>query len=186
MAKGNGAATKEKKPKKKRMTKDEKKSLIDGKIEELMSARKELGTAVIEWEEAHARAGELKKTMERRQALMNGIVKDIDDIRSGNFTPLLPFCDEKATGEQSSHIAGSLKFDCAAEAVGLAKIFQGNKRIVKAFADGGLETVKDLGEYTSSGKKVADLKGMGPGLGNIVTETMINFWSDNAATNAQE
>lgn len=80
---------------------------------------------------------------------------------------------------EPKHVAGSLKFDEKPEHVLLSDIFKGKKRILKAFADAGLETVSDLGEFTSSDKKLADLSGMGPGSAKIVTDTMIAFDSDN-------
>lgn len=87
--------------------------------------------------------------------------------------------EEHDEDDEPKHEPGSLKFECDPEMVGLAKIFKGNKKIIKAFADAGIETVKDMGEYTATGKKIADIKGMGPGFGKIVEDTMVNFYSDN-------
>ncbi len=68
---------------------------LSGKIDELRQARRVLKTSSLEWQEAHAHAGELKKTMDKNQARLNSICADIDAIQSGNYTPPLPFKDDK-------------------------------------------------------------------------------------------
>lgn len=188
-AKQNGSvkANKEKKPKAKKMTKDAKQTLINDKIDELMTERKKFYSSVLEWEEAHAQAAVLKKTMESRQASINGIVNDIDAIRSGNYTPPLPFGDDDSVidaefqikDDAPKQVPGTLKFEGDPKKVLIADIFKGQKRILAALADADIRDVKELNAYTDSGKRIEDIKGMGPGLGNIVAETMINFWSQN-------
>jgi len=81
---------KAKPPKKAKPTKEAKAEAIQGKLDELTNANDAYRTSVIEWEEAHAHAAELKKTMEKRQAQINSIANDLEQIQKGNFTPTLP------------------------------------------------------------------------------------------------
>lgn len=81
---------KAKKIKKPKPTKEAKAEAIQGKLDELANANDAYRTSVIEWEEAHAHAAELKKTMEKRQAQINSIANDLEQIQKGNFSPMLP------------------------------------------------------------------------------------------------
>lgn len=81
---------KAKPPKKPKPTKEAKAEAIADKLAELTEANDAYRTSVIEWEEAHAHAAELKKTMEKRQAQINSIANDLEQIQKGNFTPTLP------------------------------------------------------------------------------------------------
>lgn len=85
---------KEKKPKKKKI---DKAKLEAEKVNDLLAAQIAFASSIHEWEVAHANAAELKKSMERKHALMNRIVGDIAAIRSGNYTMPLPFGEEPPT-----------------------------------------------------------------------------------------
>lgn len=91
-----------KKPKAKKPTPQQKAKLLDDKLQEMSSRKDQYADAVLAWEEAHAHAGELKKTMERAQASLNQVVQDVIDIRRGNFNPPLPF-----NGEQGQQVTGT-------------------------------------------------------------------------------
>lgn len=160
-------ATKEKKPKapkKKKLNKFVKQSLIEEKIVELLKARTEFGAATLEWEEAHAHAGELKKTMERKQALLNSIVADIDAIRSGNYTPQLPFSDQLPPEE-------------AWKAVELSTLING--AVLKSLEKAKLKTVGQLADYSAANRRLVDIKGITEEKAEQINEALSNFWKSN-------
>lgn len=90
-AKSATRTSKDKPQKSKPMSAANKAAHLDDKIIELEGVQRLYGQSVLEWEEAHSHAGELKKTMEKNQARLNSVAQDIVDIRSGNYTPPLPF-----------------------------------------------------------------------------------------------
>lgn len=81
--------------------------------------------------------------------------------------------------DEPKHVPGSLKFEGDPRKVLMTQIFKTKKVILKAFDEAGITNVGELNDYTDTGKKIADLKGMGHGPASVVAETMINFWSDN-------
>lgn len=92
----------EKKQKAKKPSKAERQTLETEKVTELIRQQKVLGEATAEWNAAHAEAGAAKKEMEKQQGILNGIVSDLAAIRSGNYTPGLPF-----SGDQGQQVPGT-------------------------------------------------------------------------------
>lgn len=82
-------AEKPKKPAK--PSKAERQQLETEKVSELIKQQRELNAATQEWNAAHAEAASAKKEMEKQQGILNGIVTDLTNIRTGNYTPGLPF-----------------------------------------------------------------------------------------------
>lgn len=160
----------EKKDQPKKPTKEQKQKLVNEKIDELMIARRKYSESCMEWRQAHAEAGAAKKHMEKLQADLNGIVSDIERIRSGNFTLPLPFGKPVGT---SAATPGS---DDQRMAVQLTTLFDG--AILKSLVEAKIETVGDLANWSST-KQLADIPGIGPGKGGKIEERMIQFWSEN-------
>jgi len=82
-------AEKQKKPAK--PSKLQRQQLETEKVSELIKQQRELNAATQEWNAAHAEAASAKKEMEKQQGILNGIVTDLTNIRTGNYTPGLPF-----------------------------------------------------------------------------------------------
>lgn len=64
-------------------------ALLDEKQVELLEADTDRGRAQLDWHYAHSEAAELKKLLEKKQALVNQIIGDIRNIKAGNYTPSL-------------------------------------------------------------------------------------------------
>lgn len=145
-------------------TKPRKDVLLAQKIDELLKKRRQFGHAVLDWEVAHSHAGELKKFMEKLQDELNGLVQDIDDIKSGNYNPPLPFKGSMPSSAQNNGRAANGK----AAAPG---VDEGAKLPLSALAEFGL-----------SHGKIELLKGAidGPTIGDLERwqRTHPNYWRD--------
>lgn len=80
----------------KKMTKANKVDWLERRTTDLVKQRQAFRDAAADFEEAHAASALAKKTMDNEQAKLNAIVNDIADIKTGNFTPPLPFPEERA------------------------------------------------------------------------------------------
>lgn len=172
----NGKPKEEKKPKAKKPSKDDRQSMINEKIEELVKSRSEYLASALEWDEAHARAGELKKTMERKQAALNQIVADIDAIRNGNYTPPLPFGQDAPTGEPQP-VPSTLRADGPWKDVELSAIGI-NGKIIESLHEADLKTIGDLHNFTATNKRLSDIAGIGPGKAGKIEDALLKFWSE--------
>lgn len=126
----------------------------------------------MEWQQAHAEAGASKKHMEKLQAELNGIVADIERIRSGNFTLPLPF-GKPGLPSATVPADGDRRMSYP-----LAKLFDG--AILKSLAEAKIETVGYLAEW-SKVKQLSDIPGIGPGKGGKIEDRLIQFWAENPA-----
>lgn len=176
MAKAKSA--KPKKARKPKLNKAKKQTLIDEKIAELLKARAEFSESVDDWEEAHAQAGAKKKTMEAKQGRINSIVNDIQAIQSGNYTPPLPFGEDNPAESNGSHhhTPGTLKANGAWKDVFLDDLFKGQIRT--ALADANLNTLGELTDFQASNKQLSDIKGIGPGKAEKISDRLIEFWKE--------
>lgn len=153
-----------KKPKK--LSQDAKRGLIDTKLDELVDARRQHSEAVLSWEEAHAHAGELKKTMERKQALVNQVCADLEAIRKGNYTPPLPFGEDAATAKTETP-TGSGRW----RSVPMADVVNG--QLIKALENAGVTTVGEFRDRVELGQNIP---GIGPGKQGKIADALMEFW----------
>lgn len=174
-AKANGKPKAEKKPKPKKQKLDKGK-LIDEKIDELLKMRRDHSLATSEWEVAHAEAGERKKTMERKQALVNGIILDIDNIRSGNYTPPLPF-GVTAPTDHAAKAPSALRADGPWESVEMSTLINGS--ILDALHEADLKTLGDVHNFTATNKRLSEIKRIGPGKAAKIEDAILQFWTCN-------
>lgn len=140
---------------------------LDDKIAELESVQKIYGQSCLEWEEAHAHAGELKKTMEKNQARLNGVAADIVAIRSGNYTPPLPFGLDELAPEATGPDAW--------KAVPLSSLGLSPK-VIEKLEDAGLRTLGALAAWT---KPLTDVKGIGEAAAEKIEEATARYWKEN-------
>lgn len=156
-----------KKPKAKKPTAASKAQHLAEKIQDLRGARQLFIESSLEWQEAHAHAGELNKTMEKNQARLNGICADIDAIESGNYTPPLSF-NGTMGGDGATADSEYWKTVTLAE-LGV------NGKIGEAMAEAGLPTLGKIAEYTAK-NRLTDVKGVGEKAAEKIEEACEAYW----------
>lgn len=92
-------------PKAKKPTKSQKIDWLETKTNDLVKQRQRFRESAADFEECHAASALAKKTMDNEQAKLNSIVNDIADIKTGNFTPPLPFKSDMPTGGSGQLVA---------------------------------------------------------------------------------
>lgn len=105
MAKKKPAAKQAVPQKPKKLTKASKVDWLERRTTDLVKQRQAFRDAAADFEEAHAASALAKKTMDNEQSKLNAIVNDIADIKTGNFTPPLPFPEEKSPHAKAAAIS---------------------------------------------------------------------------------
>lgn len=174
-------ATKEKKAKAakpKKPNKAARDALIGEKVLELIKQQGILIEAQGEWEEAHSQAGALKKTMDLQQAKLNSVVADIAAIQAGNFTPPLPFTGDLPTKAETNGQADEYWRGASLAEAG----FDIDKKPGKQLVEAGLDTVGKIADWSSSGKRLTDVTGIGEVAAEQVESTLEKFWASKRPT----
>lgn len=149
----------------------DRRALLDDKIEELEGAQRVYGQSVLEWEEAHAHAGELKKTMEKNQARLNSVAADIVAIRSGNYTPPLPFPAHEEKHETNGQATTGDEYW---RLTPLAELGITGPLAEKLEAE-KLTTLGAIADYTAK-NRLTDIKGIGEKAAETIENACTEFW----------
>ncbi len=170
-------APKAAKSKKAPMSAGKKAGLLAEKIQELRDVRRVFNISFIEWQEPHAHAAELKKSAEKNQAKLNGICADIDAIQSGNYTPSLPFKDDKpkkgtkGKAETNGHATSENWRGVSLKELGLSE------KILACLADAKIETMGALADW-SKRNRITDVKGIGEAAAETIEEATTKYWRE--------
>jgi len=93
--------------------------------------------------------------------------------------PILQFAEDNASKEPVLPVDG---VSDDAKRVLLENLM--TPTVAQKLADAGLLTVEDLLEFNESGKKLSDIKGIGPGLAEKIGLRMEDFWQQQAQQEA--
>jgi hypothetical protein len=86
---------------------------------------------------------------------------------------------EKPEKPVTAHLSNGAKADGPWRKVKLDTIFDPEKQIRKAMAEKDVHTVGDFSDWQSSGKKLTDFPGIGPGKAQEIEDSMLLFWKNN-------
>lgn len=176
-------AKKAAKPKKTPMSAGKKAGLLAEKIQEMRDVRRAFNVSFIQWQEAHAHAAELKKTAEKNQAKLNGICADIDAIQSGNYTPSLPFKDDKPSkgkkgkAETNGHATPESWRGVSLTELGLSE------KIIGCLSYAKIETMGALADW-SKRNRITDVKGIGEAAAETIEEATTKYWREHPPADA--
>lgn len=124
--------------------------------------------AEIEFNRADKHAKALKKAMEAEQSRLNGLVQNLSDAMSGNFTPSLPFPDETTeTPESEAWRAVTL------EDLGITGT------IAEKLTEAGITNLGAIASWSDSGKQFTDIAGIGPSKAEKIFEATEEYWRNN-------
>lgn len=81
--------------------------------------------------------------------------------------------------ERPDHVPGTLKADGPWKDTNLDLLFDPAKRIRKALAEAGLNTVGQLADYSATEKRLSDIKGIGEAAAQEIEDRLLDYWADN-------
>lgn len=88
--------------------------------------------------------------------------------------------------ERPDHVPGTLKADGPWKDVSLDELFDPAKKIRKALAAAGIDTVGHLANYSATEKRLHDLKDIGPAAAQEIEDRLLEFWADNPQVAEEE